>query len=130
MTSGIVDTSSPSEQHAPPACGCAETHVRSRKLAFLRVDLPADRVAAENIADGFRDVARGLYVLQDHLNAEGHRDEGALVNVLRERLTAEVEALDLLFEMEVIVEDDGGEEEPAVEPNLSLRLAPEGAANG
>jgi hypothetical protein len=106
-----------------PACGCTETHVRSRKLAFLKVDLPVDRIAAEKIADGVRDVAQALWVLHENL---GRCDEAALITVLAERLECEVEALDAFLAMEVMVEDTGAEEpEAAAEPNLSLRLAPE-----
>jgi hypothetical protein len=103
------------------ACSCGEVHVRSRKLAYLKVDLPADRVAAEKIADGVRDVARALWVLHENL---GRCDEAALITVLAERLEAEVEALDLLLGMEVMVEGAGAEE-PAGEANLSLRLVPD-----
>src|SRR5688500_18502565 len=106
------------------ACGCAETHVRSKKLAFLKVELPADRLPAEKIADGVRDVAKALWVLHENL---GRSYEAALITVLAQRLEAEVEALDLLLGMEVMVEDAGAEE-PAGEPNLSLRLAPEAGA--
>ena len=103
------------------ACTCGETHVRSRRLAYLKVEVPADRLAAEKIADGVRDVARALWVLHENL---GRRYEAALITVLAERLECEVEALDALLAMEVMVEDTGAEE-PAGEPNLSLRLAPE-----
>jgi hypothetical protein len=105
----------------PITCACTETHVRSKKLAFLRVDLPADRIAAEKIADGFRDVARGMYVLQDYLVQEDERDAAGLVIVLRERLQAEVEALDALLAMDVMVEDAGGDEKLAAEPELVTR---------
>ncbi len=102
-------------------CTCGEVHVRSRKLAYLKVGLPGDRVPAERIANGVRDVARALWVLHEKL---GRSYEAALVTVLAQRLEAEVEALDLLLGMEVMVEDTGAEE-PAGAPNLSLQLAPE-----
>jgi hypothetical protein len=106
----------------PQASTCGETHVRSKKLAFLEVQLPADRLAAEKIADGVRDVARALWVLYENL---GRCYEAALITVLAQRLEAEVEALDALLAMDVMVEDTGAEEEPAGEPNLSQKLAPE-----
>ncbi len=109
-----------------PACGCTETHVRSRKLAFLRVDTPADDIAAEKIADGVRDVARGLSILEDYFSqARDEKDAVGLLIVLRERLECEVEALDTLLSMHVMAEDTGPEKPAAGEPNLSLRLAPE-----
>src|SRR5687767_10458164 len=46
----------------PQPCPCRETHVRSKRLAFLKVDTSADQVAAEAIASGIKDVARGLWV--------------------------------------------------------------------
>ena len=106
------------------ACTRGETHVRSQRLAFLKVDTSADRIAAETIAGGIKDVARGLWVLHDYLVQEDEPDAAALVTVLRDRLECEVEALDVLLAMEVMVEDTGAEE-PAGAPNLSLRLAPE-----
>jgi hypothetical protein len=108
----------------PTACTCSETHVRSKRLAFLKVDTSADQVAAEAIASGIKDVARGLWVLHDYLVSEDEPDAAGLVVVLRDRLQCEVEALDVLLDMEVMVEVTGAEE-PAGEPNLSLRLAPE-----
>jgi hypothetical protein len=116
MTKVTVSLPSPSEQHAPPAVG--------RRLAFVEVELPADRVAAEKIADGVRDVARALWVVHDTM---GLSHEAALITVLAERLECEAEALDALLAMEVMVEAVD-EERPAGEPNLSLRLAP--AAGG
>jgi hypothetical protein len=110
----------------PTAYTCGDTPVRSRRLAFLKVDTSGDRVAAEAIASGIKDVARGIWVLHDHLVQEDEPDAAALVTVLRDRLECEVEALDVLLAMEVMVEDTGAEE-PAGELNLSLRLAPEGA---
>ena len=107
------------------ACSCSETHVRSKKLAYLEVELPVDRLPAEKIADGVRDVAKALWVLHEHLDRSY---EAALITVLAERLEAEVEALDALLGMEVMVEDTGAEDEPAGEPNLSLQLAPEAGA--
>jgi hypothetical protein len=105
----------------PTACTCGEAHVRSRKLAYLKVELLGDRVPAERIANGVRDVAKALWVLHENL---GRCDEAALITVLAERLECEVEALDALLAMEVMVEATE-EEEPAGAPNLSLRLAPE-----
>jgi hypothetical protein len=62
-------------------------------------------------------------VLHENL---GRCDEAALITVLAERLECEVEALDALFDMQVMVEDTALEEqeEPA-EPSLSLRQASE-----
>jgi hypothetical protein len=108
----------------PTACTCGETHVRSQRLAFLKVGTAADRIAAETIASGIKDVARGLWVLHDHLVQEDEPDAAALVTVLRDRLECEVEALDALLAMEVMVEA-AEEEETAGKPNLLLRLAPE-----
>ena len=108
----------------PTVCARTETHVRSRRLAFLKVDTSGDQVAAEAIASGIKDVARGLWVLHDYLVSEDESDAAALVTVLRDRLECEVEALDALLAMEVMVEA-AEEEEPAGAPNLSLRLAPE-----
>jgi hypothetical protein len=102
------------------SCTCAETHVRSKKLAYLEVELPTDRLPAEKIADGVRDVAKALWVLHEKL---GRSYEAAFISVLAQRLEAEVEALDLLLDMRVIVEAVD-EERPSGEPNLSLRLAP------
>ena len=104
----------------------SETHVRSQRLAYLKVEVPADRFDAERIANGVQDVARGLWVLHESM---GRCDEAALITVLAERLEAEVEALDALLAMEVMVEGTGPEEqEKAATPNLSLRLAPEAGA--
>jgi hypothetical protein len=107
----------------PTACTCAETHVRSRRLAFLKVDTSGDQVAAEVIVSGIKDVARGLWVLHDYLVQEDEPDAAALVTVLRDRLECEVEGLDALLAMEVMVKA-AEEEEPAGAPHLSLRLAP------
>ncbi len=109
MTQSIVDTRSPSEQ---PACTCTETHVRSRKLAFVRVDIPGDRIAAETIANGVRDVARALWVLHENL---GRSFEAALITVLTERLECEVKALDALLDMKVMIEDTDPEEPTATD---------------
>ena len=128
MTSGIVDIHSASENHALPTCTCTETHVRSKRLAFVKVDTQGDRIAAETIASGIKDVTRGLWVLHDYLVSEDEPDAAALVTVLRDRLQCEVEALDVLLAIEVMVEVEEKQEEEAAEPNLSLRLAPEASA--
>jgi hypothetical protein len=108
----------------PTACTRGETHVRSRRLAFLKVDTLADQVAAETIVSEIKDVSCGPWVLHDYLVSEDEPDTAALVTVLRDRLECEVEGLDALLAMEVMVEDNGAEE-PAGAPNLSLRLTPE-----
>lgn len=102
----------------PATCACGEVHVRSRRLAFVRVDTPADRIAAETIASGIKDVARGMHVLLDYLVQEGDREAAGLVSVLCDRLQCEVEALDTLLELEVMVEV-GEEPAPAGEPEAS-----------
>jgi hypothetical protein len=107
----------------PTTYTCGDTPVRSRRLAFLKVDTSGDRIAAETIAAGIKDVAHGLWVLHDHLVSEDEPDAAGLVTVLRDRLECELEALDALLGMEVMVEDTEAEE-PVGAPNLSLRLAP------